>query len=99
MDDVVLCMEFFKSDIIKLSVIVGDDHSGQTKAADDGFSQEVSSLPFHYLYQWFDLHPLNEVVDGHDNEPSLSIGKRKRTKYIDSPLIKWPWCQNGCELT
>ena len=38
MDNMILRTELFESDVVELSIIVGDDYPGQIESADDGFS-------------------------------------------------------------
>ena len=94
MCNVKLHTEFSEVLIVELSSIVGDDSMRQPESVDDGFLDEVLHFALNDLGQRFDLHPLSEIVDCDHYELSLTGCRRKRTKYVDSPLSERPGCNN-----
>ena len=55
--------EFFKSLVVELSSVIGDESPGQTKSTYDILPDEVPSFMLCYLGSRLCLHPFGEVVD------------------------------------
>ena len=55
--------EFFKSLVVELSSVIGDEGPGQTKSTYDILPDEVPSFMLCYLGCRFGFHPFGEVVD------------------------------------
>lgn len=69
--------EFSVPGIIKLFVVVGDDHSGNPEPAYDRFLGEVTNVFLSDCRTGFSFHPLCEVVNGYYQEPHLSFSLRE----------------------
>ena len=55
--------KFFKSLVVELSSVIGDESPGQTKSTYNVLPDEVPSFMLCYLGCRLGLHPFGEVVD------------------------------------
>lgn len=58
--------EVLESLVVELAPIIGDDGPGNSKLANDQFSNKVLNLDLSYLSEGFDFDPFGEVVNCYD---------------------------------
>lgn len=90
--------EFAEMSIVELLFAVGDEHPWYPKSTNYGLPNKVAYVVFGYFRQCFDLNPLCEIIDRHDEELPLSHSHGQWSHDVDSPLGKWPRSDNGREL-
>ena len=61
-------IEVLKLFIIKLLVVVSDDHPREVESTDDGLLYKFSSLGLGDLSHRLGFHPFGEVISGHYDE-------------------------------
>ena len=64
-------LELGKLNASKLVAVVYNQHLGKTKSARDGFSDEILYFGFDDMGQWFNFHPLSEIIN--DDEQKLLL--------------------------
>ena len=90
--------EFSELVVVELPSVVRYDRVRYAEPVDDRFQHEVFHLLFSDLGQWLSLHPLRKVFHYDHEEFPLSTCWGKRTKYVHSPLSKWPWRGDRSEV-
>ena len=63
----------------ELGAIVGDKPLGYSETTDDVLLDEVLDFLRGDVCDWFCLHPLGEVFDGHDEKLHLPYRQGKRS--------------------
>ena len=72
----------------KLSSIVCNDYARNSISHDDISPYELTDLFVCYRTKGLGFHILGKVIDGHDNELSLSLCRWEGTKEIYTPFVK-----------
>ena len=83
--------------VIKLASIVDDEYEWDIDLDNDIFLNKLLHLGFDDHGQWISFHPLGEVVNGHDEEPSLFHHHGERAEDVNPLLGEGPRCGNGCQ--
>lgn len=88
MDDLQILIKLVKGCIVKLLVIIDDDHPRQAKQIDNGLLDETMSFLLSDLGEGFHLYPFGEVVNG-DDEELLLPGSQWEWAKVVTLLGKW----------
>nr|GEZ43708.1 hypothetical protein [Tanacetum cinerariifolium] len=84
----------FKRVISKLLSVVRYYFSWKTESAYDIIPYELFNLSSCYGCHWLCFYPFGKVIYCHYEKFYLAGTFRKRSGYVNSPFVKWPW---GCD--
>ena len=75
-------IEVFEECIVKLSSIIGNQHSGHPKPKYDIFLDEVINILLCDIFQGFCFYPLCEIINANHQKLHLSCTEWKGTQDV-----------------